>query len=145
MVAAIGLVGCESSPPQKPVASETFHENAIYAVLKREPVPLPQSAPYNGDARHREAFNEGFRSGWDRAISGALLHGTFGTPTDLPKDLREAWSAGWKSGAKTGSDRWFAESKRQQETLGQADGAANQGQPVRSETNRTSAAAGPGG
>ncbi len=129
MVAAIGLVGCESSPLQRAVASDTFHEKAICAALKSEPVPLPQNTPYDGDARQREAFNEGFRSGWGRAISGALLHGTFGTPPDLSKDLQEPWSAGWKSGAKVGSDRWFVESKRQQETLGQG-GAANRSLPV---------------
>ena len=144
MVAAIGLVGCRSGAPQKPVASDTFHEKAIYAALKIEPVPLPQSTPYDGDARQREAFNEGFRSGWDRAISGALLHGTFGTPTDLPKVLQEPWKAGWKSGTTVGSDRWIAESKRQREMLGQPDGAANRSQPVRSDTNQTSAPAGSG-
>ena len=145
LVATIGLVGCESSPPEKQAASDTFHENEIYAALKSEPVPLPQSTPYDGDVRQREAFNEGFRSGWDRAISGALLHGTFGTPTDLPKDLREPWSAGWKSGTKVGSDRWFAESRRRQETLGQPGGSANRSQPVGSGTNRIPSVAGSGG
>jgi len=138
IAAAIDLVGCESSPPQKLAAPGTFHEKAIYAALKNEAVPLPQSTAYDGDVRQRKAFNEGFRSGWGAAISGALLHGTFGTPTD------EAWSAGWKSGAKAGSDRRLAESKRQQGTLGQPDGPANRSQPVRPETNQTSAAAGSG-
>jgi len=145
ILTAFSLVGCESSPPPIPVARDPFREKAIYAALKMEPVPLPESTPCDGDTRQRAAFNEGFRSGWDRAISGALLHGTFGTPIDLPNDLHHAWSAGWKSGAKVGSDRWSAESKRQQETVGQPDGAANRGQPVSSETNRTSSAAGPGG
>jgi hypothetical protein len=140
IVAAFGLVGCESSPPPKPVSFDPFHGKAFYAVLKSEPVPLPQRSPYDGDVRQREAYNEGFRSGWDCAISGALLHGTFGTPTDLPKDLHEAWSAGWKSGAKTGNDRWFTESKRQQETLGQPDGPANRSQPARVETSQASPA-----
>ena len=144
IMAALGLVGCESSPPQKTTASDALHEKAIYAVLKSEPVPPPPRSAFDGRVRQREAFIEGFESGWERAISGALLHGTFGTPGDLSNDLREAWSAGWKSGAELGSDRWFAESKRQQETLGQPDGAANRSQPSGSETNRAPGAAGPG-
>lgn len=124
-----GLLGCQSSPPPQPVVFDPFQEKAIYATLKSEPVPLPQSTPYDGDALQRDVFNEGFRRGWDRAISGALLHGTFGTPTDLSKGLREAWSAGWKSGAKIGGDRWLEESKRLRETLSQPVGAANRSQP----------------
>ncbi len=145
MAAAIGLVGCESKPQHEPIASDTFHEQAIYTALKSEPVPLPQRTSYDGDARQREAFDEGFRSGWDRAISGALLHGTFGTPTDVPNELHGAWSAGWKSGAKAGGDRWSAESKRQQATASQTGGAATRDHPAGSETNRMSSAAGPGG
>jgi hypothetical protein len=143
IVAAFGLVGCESSPPPKPVAFDPFREKAIYAALKSEPVPLPQSTPYDSDVRQREAFNEGFRTGWDRAISGALAHGTFGTPTNPPRDLREAWSAGWKSGTKVGSERWFTES--QQEALGQPGGSANRSQPLGSGTNQMPSAAGSGG
>jgi hypothetical protein len=144
LIAAFSLVGCESSPPPKPVAFDPFHEKAIYAVLKSEPVPPPPRSAYDGPVHQREAFIEGFESGWERAISGALLHGTFGTPRDLPKDLRDPWTAGWKSGAKLGSDRWFAESKRQQETLGQPDGAANRSQATGSETNRVPGAPGSG-
>lgn len=126
----VGLLGCESSPPPKRVSFDPLNEKAIYAALKSEPVPFPQTTPYDGNTRQREAFNAGFRSAWHRAISGALLHGTFGTPTDLANDLREAWIAGWKSGAKVGGDRWLAESKRQRETAGQPDGSANRSQPV---------------
>lgn len=144
ILAVIGLVGCESPLMQKRVAIDTSHEKAIYGRLKSEPVPLLETTPYDGDARRSDVFNEGFRNGWERAISGALLHGTFGTPTDLPKDLREAWSSGWKSGAKVGSQRWLAERKRQEEALGQPGGSANRSQPIRSDTNQTSAAAGSG-
>src|SRR5512142_131008 len=55
----VGLLGCESSPQPKPLAFDPFHEKAIYAALKGEPVPLPQTTPYDGEARNREAFNEG--------------------------------------------------------------------------------------
>jgi hypothetical protein len=59
------------------------------------------------------------------AHSGALLHGTFGTPVDLPGDGREAWTAGWKSGAKMGIDRWQAESQKLREGIGQPDAPGN--------------------
>jgi hypothetical protein len=59
----ISLPGCESSPPPKSVVPDPFHKKAIYAALKREQVPIPQSTPYDGDAHKRSAFNEGFRSG----------------------------------------------------------------------------------
>ena len=141
--ALIALLGCKSSPPPKAVvASDSFHEQAIYAALKDVAVPLPQSTPYYADVRQRQSFTDGFRTGWEHAISGALLHGTFGTPADLPDDMREAWAAGWKSGTKMGSDRWMAENQKLREKIGQQDGAANGSQPIRSETNTTSSAAG---
>ena len=112
----VGLLGCKSVSRSKSGASDAFHEKAIYAALKSEPVPLPANTPYDGDARQRDAFNEGFRRGWDRAISGAFLHGTFGIPSSLSKDLHEAWSAGLKSGTKVGSDRWIGEYKQHLKT-----------------------------
>ena len=129
LVLVIALLGCQSRPAQKKFTWDPFRDQAIYAVLKGEPVPILRSSPYDGDPRRRAAFDEGFRSGWDRAISGALLHGTFGTPTDLSWDLQDAWSAGWHSGAKLGSDQWLAESLRQQEMIRQPDAAASQGFP----------------
>jgi hypothetical protein len=121
----IGLLGCKSTPPPETRASGEFQEQAIYAALKKEPVPIPQSTLYGSDVRQQRFFAEGFRSGWERAISGALLHGTFGTPVDLPVDGREAWTAGCKSGTKMGSDRWQAERQKLREGIGQPDAAGN--------------------
>jgi hypothetical protein len=141
-LAALGLVGCKSSPETRPVAHDSFRMKAVYQVLNSEPIPVPQQTPYDGDTRQHEAFNEGYRDGWQRAISGDLLKGTFGTPIDLPKDLLEPWRAGWEAGAKVGNDRWHAERTRQLEANGQPVGPANGSQPIHSETSRTSSADG---
>jgi len=114
------LVGCRSTPPAESRSPDEFHEQAIYAALKHEPVPIPQSTLYGSDARQQQSFADGFRNGWERAISGALLHGTFGTPANLSADVREAWTAGWKSGTKIGSDRWMAKSQELRERNGQS-------------------------
>jgi len=121
IVTAIALAGCRSSQTVEPVpvTLDTFQEKAIYARLKSEPVPLPTETPYANDQGQLEAFNEGFRRGWECAISGSLLHGTFGTPTDMIEETRRAWSAGWQSGTKMGSGRWMTESQKLREESGQ--------------------------
>ena len=112
VVAVIALMGCRSNHGQEPLTLDTsFREKAIYSILKHEPIPLPETTPYDRDGGQRKVFNEGFRSGWDCAISGALLYGTFGTPTDLDEEMRKVWSAGWDSGTKAGSDLWLMESR----------------------------------
>jgi hypothetical protein len=129
ILAFSGLIvslGCKSNPPSKLEAHDLLHEREIYASLKDEPVPVPSSTAYDASARQRQSFIDGFQTGWDLAISGALLHGTFGTPVDLPADIREAWTAGWKSGTKLGSDRWLAESRK---GFARKDGGANGSQP----------------
>jgi hypothetical protein len=141
-LAAFGLAGCKSSPETRPVAYDVFRMKAVYQVLKSEPIPVPQLTPYDGDTRQHEALNEGYRDGWQRAISGDLLKGTFGTPIDLPKDLLEPWRAGWEAGAKFGFDRWFAERTRQLEANGQPVGPANGCQPARRVAMRTLPVAG---
>jgi hypothetical protein len=118
-LAAFGLIGCKSSPETRPVAYDFIRMKAVYQILKSEPIPVPHQTPYDGDTRQHEAFNEGYRDGWQRAISGDLLKGTFGTPIDLPKDLLKPWRAGWEAGAKVGIDRWHAERTRQLEVNGQ--------------------------
>jgi len=90
----------------------TFHEKEIYATLRNEPIPLPKTTPYDRNSGQRDTFEQGFRNGWDCAISGALLHGTFGTPTDLSVEMRKIWSAGWDAGTKKGTERWLVESQR---------------------------------
>ncbi len=109
IVVAIALSGCRNSQSVEPITLDTFRDTEIYARLKNEPVPLPTETPFWNDEKQRESYNEGFRSGWDWAISGALLHGTFATPTDLPEETHTAWSAGWKLGTKMGSGRWMTE------------------------------------
>ena len=141
-LATFALVGCKSSSETRLVASDFFRMKAVYQVLGSEPIPVPQQTPYDGDTRQHGAFNEGYRDGWQRAISGDLLKGTFGTPIDLPKHLLEPWRAGWEAGAKVGIDRWHAERTRQLEEDGQPVGPANGSQPIRSGTSRTSSAAG---
>ncbi len=141
-LAAFGLVGCKSISETRPVAHDVFRMKAVYQVLNSEPTPVPQQTLYDGDTRQHEAFNEGYRNGWQRAISGDLLKGTFGTPIDLAKDLLEPWTAGWEAGAKVGFERWLAERTRQLEANGQPDGPANGSQPIRSQTNSTSSVAG---
>jgi hypothetical protein len=112
-LAVVSLLGCTSSQTLKPTAFDLSpREKAIYFALKDEPIPLPKETPYDGNSRQREVFNAGFRDGWDCAISGAMLHGTFGTPTDLTDDLRKVWSAGWKAGGVVGSNRWLMEDQR---------------------------------
>lgn len=120
-MAVVGLLGCASRQTLKPTAFDlSAREKAIYATLKDEPIPLPKETPFDVNSRQREIFNAGFRDGWDCAISGALLHGTFGTPTDLTDDLRKVWSAGWKAGGFAGSNRWLMEDqKMNQEQHGQ--------------------------
>lgn len=122
IVVAIALAGCRSTQTVDPVTLNTFYEKAIYDRLKNELDPLPTETPYGNDERQVEAFNDGFRRGWDCAISGALLHGTFGTPTDLTEETRRAWSAGWASGTKMGSGRWMKESQNLREENGQQGG-----------------------
>ena len=96
IVASIALVGCRSSQTGEPITLDTFHETTIYAQLKDEPIPLPNENPYGNNSGQRESYIEGFRGGWDWAISGTLLRGTFVTPTDLPDAEHAAWSAGWE-------------------------------------------------
>ncbi len=124
LIGLLGLLGCRSGRVQ-PVALDSFREQAIYASLKKEAVPIPASTPYDSEARRRQFFDDGFRAGWDCAISGALLHGTFGTPVDLPSDTRDAWTAGWRSGTKTGSDRWQTEHQKLRPEIGQPDAGGN--------------------
>ncbi len=119
IVASIALVGCRSSQTGEPITLDTFHETTIYAQLKDEPIPLPNENPYGNNSGQRESYIEGFRGGWDWAISGALLRGTFVTPTDLPDAEHAAWSAGWELGAKMGSDRWMKERDKIQNEGGQ--------------------------
>ena len=56
-LAAFGLVGCKSSPETRLVASDLFRMEAVYQVLKSEPIPVPQQTPYDGDTRQHESFN----------------------------------------------------------------------------------------
>jgi hypothetical protein len=115
--AALGLIGCTSKPPIEPLAQafvrNTYgipHEPEIYAILKEEPVPLPQVTLYDGDARLRQVFVDGFRVGWDRAISGALFHDAYAL-MGRPEEGR-VWKSGWRSGTQAGYARWKIESQR---------------------------------
>ena len=123
VVAMVGILGCRSNDASKPVALDMFHEKAIYATLRTEPIPLPKTTAYDGDDRQRQTFDDAFRSGWECAISGALLHGTFGTPNDLAKEMRGVWSSGWDAGTKAGSDRWLKENRKLRDEGGQQSAA----------------------
>ena len=113
------LTGCKSSGTTRLKTLNTLHEQDIYASLKNEPIPLPRTTPYDHDAEKRRVFNEAFRAGWDCAISGALLHGTFGTPIELSEKMNPIWTAGWQAGTKAGSDRWMIEAQRERNRTGQ--------------------------
>lgn len=125
LLAACLLAGCKTQPPSQLAPSDHLHEQAIHAILKKAPVPAPRNTPYDSDERQRQAFTDGFRTGWDQAISGALLHGTFAAPVDLADDLRTAWTRGWCSGIGAGIDRWQAESRKARLEPIQAHGARN--------------------
>lgn len=109
---AVTLIGCSSPQTPRTGALDTFHEKEIYSTLRNEPIPLPKTTRYDRDSDQRNVFERGFRNGWDCAISGALLHGTFGTPADLNAEMRRSWSAGWDAGTRKGTDRWLLESQR---------------------------------
>lgn len=106
------LTGCASSHKPVPGAPRSLRENDIYAALRTEPIPLPDETPYDDDERQRTLFGDGFRSGWDWAISGALLHGTSAGPAGLTPDMMNAWWAGWDRGTTRGSERWLKESQK---------------------------------
>ena len=116
---AVALIGCSSPQTPRTGTIDAFLEKEIYAVLRKEPIPLSPTTPYDRDSGQRDAFEQGFCNGWECAISGALLHGTFGTPTDLTAEMRKVWSAGWDAGAKKGMDRWLVESQSLRERGGQ--------------------------
>jgi hypothetical protein len=85
-------------------------ERAIHERLRKESVPLPTTTPYDGIATQRQVYVDGFRGGWDHAISGAILHsGLVSTPLEVPQELGKAWREGWRAGAKQGGDRWMKE------------------------------------
>ena len=109
---AVTLIGCSSPQTPRTDTLDTFHEKEIYSTLRNEPIPFPKPTPYDRNSGQRYTYEQGFRNGWDCAISGALLHGTFGTPTDLSAEMRKIWSAGWDAGTKKGTDRWLVESQR---------------------------------
>ena len=118
-IGVLALVGCKSEHVLLEAPQDMFYAKAIYSRLKEEPIPLPKVTPYNSNIKHRAVFDDGFRSGWECAISGSFLHGTFGTPVDLEKEKREIWSAGWDEGIKTGFNRWQKERQKIQNESGQ--------------------------
>lgn len=120
---SVFLTGCRADHAETPLTLDaSAEEKAIYAALKVEPTPIPKATPYDRNREHRQVFEDGFRTGWDCAISGALLHGTFGIPPDVPKEKRNAWSDGWRAGAKAGGERWLLERQSIQERNGQPAG-----------------------
>jgi hypothetical protein len=119
LLVSVALTGCRTYHAETPLTLDTpAEEKAIYAALKVEPTPIPKATPYDRNREHRQVFEEGFRAGWDCAVSGALLHGTYGIPPDVPKEKRNAWSDGWGAGAKAGSERWLSERQSMQERIG---------------------------
>jgi hypothetical protein len=122
--------------------------------LARLPVPLPAFTPYDSAPEQRAAYLQSYDSGYRDGMSGILRTYCF---------YPEAETRGFYDGAYRGSEVWYLllgrrmperhkrllESSAARDGVrvelkgnGQPDGPANGSQPIRSETNSTSSAAG---
>jgi hypothetical protein len=81
---------------------------AIYNDLKKIPIPIPSTTPFDTNSLSRDTYLSAFREGWDFAISGRILYATQIAPAGMPSDLFSVWQAGACEGAKLGSEQLMA-------------------------------------
>jgi hypothetical protein len=111
LLAILLLVGCrarmQNTEAVQPLAKDGTLA-AIYAELKKVPIPTPMTTPFDGDSGKRDAYLAGFREGWDFAISGRILYGTMIGPAGMESDLFSVGQNGAREGSRLGSKELMA-------------------------------------
>lgn len=96
------------------VMSGVPFEKEISEFLQQQPIPFPQTTPFDSDAKKRDVYLTAFSKAWDYVVSGNALHGTIGF--SVPKGFKEPWNAGWKDGYQIASERWEQEFEKLRQT-----------------------------
>ena len=105
----VGL-GCATQNIQTIPFDPNASEKVISHRMLAEPIPLPETAPFDSNANEREAYIDGFCKAWNYVASGIALHGTLGV--SKPVGFEAAWDSGWQDGYKIAWSRWQQESEK---------------------------------